>query len=56
MFNEIYTLFYTYIYGIDTVLSPDMSLTLTLLSTIACLFVVSIPFLVVWKVIRMLMG
>ena len=56
MYSEIYSLLQTYIYGLDMALTPDMTLTLTLVSTIACLFLVSIPFLIVWKLICILMG
>lgn len=52
MYFEIYNLFQTYIYGVDVALTSDMTLTLTLMSTTACVFLCVLPFLLVWKVIR----
>lgn len=54
MYFELYTLLQQYIYGVDTVLTADMTLTLTLLSTVGSLFLVGLPFLLVWKVFRWL--
>lgn len=52
IFITLYSLLHQYLYGLATELTPDMSLTLTLLSTIGSVFVVALPFLVVWKVVR----
>lgn len=56
MYYELFELLHTHIYGIDAVLTPDMSLTLTMLSTIGSLLVVAVPFIVVWIVIKMITG
>ena len=50
MYQSIFDLIHTYVYG-GVTLTSDMSLVCTLVSTIACLFFISIPFLVVWKVL-----
>lgn len=55
IFNTLYTLLQTHIYG-DIALTPDMTLTLTLLSTIGSVFVAVLPFLVVWRVIKLIVG
>lgn len=51
MYFQLYTLLQTYIYGAETVLTPDMELTLTLLSTCGALIVVLLPFALVWRII-----
>lgn len=51
MYQSLYLLLQQYIYGLETQLTEHMDLTLTLMSTIGCLFVVSVPFIVVYKVI-----
>lgn len=53
MYESLYLLLHQYIYGLDTVLTPDMTLTLTLMSTIGCVFLVALPFLCVWRLVRM---
>ena len=52
IFPTLYSLLHEYLYGLATELTPDMSLTLTLLSTIGCVFVVALPFLFGWKLVR----
>ena len=49
---SIYALLSKYIYGVGVTLSEDMELTLTILSTLGCLFVVALPFVLVWRVIK----
>lgn len=53
LYPTAYELFRNYIYGADTELTPEMQLTLTMLATLAALFVVVIPFIVVWFFIRL---
>lgn len=53
MYMNLYTLLQNGIYG-DIALTADMELTLTLLSTCGCVFLVSLPFLLIYKIIRML--
>lgn len=52
LYYSAYQLFSDYIYGVGAELTPEMNLTLTMLSTLASLFVVAVPFIVVWFVIR----
>lgn len=56
MYFSLYSLLQQYIYGLDVVLTEHMDLTLTLLATICCLFLVSLPFLVVYKLISWVAG
>lgn len=53
MYSTIYDLLLEHIYGLNTVLTGDMELTLTLLSTLFCVFVVVLPFLVCWRIIKL---
>ena len=53
MYYVLYDLLSGYIYGADAVLTGDMQLTLTMICTMGALFVVAVPFLVVWRFIRM---
>lgn len=55
IYQNLYSLISNYIYG-GTTLSADMQLTATIISTIGSIFVVALPFLVVWKVIKIIMG
>lgn len=52
MYNELYNLLQQHIYGLDAVLTGDQTLTLTILATTGCIFLVSLPFIIVWKVVR----
>lgn len=54
IYPQIYLLLQTYIYGADAVLTGDQTLTLTFMATAACVFLVSLPFVIVWNVIRLL--
>lgn len=54
MYFNLYEILRNGIYGAETVLTGDMELTLTLLATIGCVFLVSLPFLLVYKFIRLL--
>lgn len=51
MYQNIYNLLVTYVYG-GLTMTPDMELVCTLFSTAACLFCVSLPFIVVWRFIK----
>ena len=52
MYYELYDLLGGYLYGADAVLTGDQTLTLTMISTIGALFIISVPFLVVWRCIK----
>lgn len=56
IYENIYQVIETYIYGGDVSGSSEMQLVCILISTIGCIFVVALPFLVVWKVIKMIAG
>lgn len=53
MYQNLYELIQTSIYG-TMELTGDMELTLTIMSTLGCVFLISLPFLLIYKVIRML--
>ncbi len=53
IYFSLYALFQKFIYGADAVLTEHMELTLTILATAGSLFVVAIPFLLVWRVLRL---
>ena len=36
--------------------TPEITLAVTLLSLLACIFVFALPFLVVWRILRLFMG
>ena len=52
MYYQLYTLLGDYLYGAGAVLTGDQTLTLTLISTIGALFVIALPFLIVWRFIK----
>lgn len=54
LYPTLYALLQQYIYGADAVLTSDMTLTLTVLATAGSLFVVSLPFVLVWRIIRVI--
>lgn len=53
IYFQLYDLLSGYIYGVDTVLTGEMEMTLTTICTIGALFVVAMPFVVVWRFIRL---
>ena len=53
IYYTLYALLSDYIYGADAVLTGDMELTLTMICTAGALFVISIPFVLVWKFIKL---
>lgn len=52
MYFQLYDILHQYIYGADVVLTNWQDLVLTQLSTMGVIFVISLPFVLVWKVIR----
>lgn len=51
IYQSLFDIIHTHIYGgVD--LTSDMNLVCTLIATIGCIFVVSIPFLVVYWVLK----
>lgn len=55
IYQNIYDIIVQYIYGGAT-LTSAMELTTVTLSTIGCIFVFALPFLLVWKVCKMFVG
>lgn len=55
IYQNIFDLIVTHIYG-GVALTADMNLVCTLISTIACLFCVAIPFIVVIRIIKLFTG
>ena len=53
IYYTLYALLSQYIYGADAVLTGDMELTLTFICTLGSLFVVALPFLVTWRIIKL---
>lgn len=53
IYQNLYDLIVQYIYG-GVELTPNMEIVTVLISTIGCLFVIAIPFLVTWYIIRTL--
>lgn len=51
IYQQLFELLHTYVYGgVD--LTADMSLTLTIAATVGSLLLVSLPFILVWGVIK----
>lgn len=53
IYYEIYDLIVQYFYGVDAVLTPDMTLVVTLLATLASVFIVALPFILCLRFIKM---
>lgn len=53
MYHELFSILSDFIYGANAALTADQNLVLTIMATIGVLFVVSVPFLVVWRVIKL---
>lgn len=55
IYQSLFDLIHTHIYG-GVVLTADMNLVCTLISTIGCLFCVAVPFIVVIRIIKAFTG
>lgn len=55
IYQGLYDLVHQYVYG-GLQLTTDMELVATLISTMGCVFLVALPFAVVWKIIKMIVG
>lgn len=55
IYQNIYDIIHNYIYG-GVTLSAQMELVAVTLSTVGCVFVFALPFLLVWKVCKMFVG
>lgn len=56
IYQALYDLIELYVYGGNVELGSHMDLICTLISTIGCLFIVFIPFIVVWRVLKLIVG
>lgn len=56
IYQGLYELINQYIYGGTIVAESVADLVATLLSTAGCIFLVAIPFVLVWRICKMLMG
>lgn len=52
-YYELYDLLSGFLYGSDAVLTGDQTLTLTMISTAGALFVIAMPFVLVWNAIKL---
>lgn len=52
MYSALYSLLSDYIYGVDAVLTGEQTLTMTLICTIFVLVLISLPFIVVWRILK----
>lgn len=55
IYQNLFDLMSTYVYG-GVELTPDMNLICTLVSTLGCLFLVSLPFVIVIRIVKALTG
>lgn len=53
MYQAIYELIMEHVYAGVPAVTGDMTLTATVLATCACVFLISLPFLLVWRFVRM---
>lgn len=52
MYQGFYDLIMTHVYGGVASITPDMELVATFIATFGSLFLVSLPFLLLWKVVK----
>ena len=53
IYQSFYDLLNTYVYGGSVVVESYQDLVCIILATIGCIFLVSIPFVIVWRFIRL---
>lgn len=56
VYTSLYELIETYVFGNAAAVGSNAELVCMLVATIGSLFVIAVPFMVVWKVIKMIMG
>ena len=56
IYYDIYDVIEYYICGGDAMSTPELHLAVVLVSLIATLFIIALPFLVVWRAIKMIAG
>lgn len=55
LYQNLYDLINTYIYNNTIIEGSWEELTTILLSTIGCIFLIALPFLLVWKIIKVVL-
>lgn len=55
IYQRLFELIHEYVYG-NVELTNDMNLVCTLLSTAGSIFLVALPFILVWNVIKLING
>lgn len=53
MYYTLYYMLADFLYGSAAELTGDQTLTLTLIATLGALFVIALPFILVWRLIRL---
>lgn len=53
IYQNLFDLIHEYIFGMEE-LTANTDLVCTLVATTGCLFVIAIPFIITWKVIRII--
>ena len=53
-YYELWNMISDFVYGADAVLTSDQQLTLTIICTLGALFVVALPFVLVWRALRLI--
>lgn len=56
IYQSLYELINTYIFGGGIVANSYQELVAILISTTGCIFLVSVPFMLVWKVVKTILG
>lgn len=56
IYDNIYNLLNQYVFGGNIIPSTVQDSSCSLIATALCIFVVAIPFVLVWRVIKMLAG
>lgn len=56
IYDTLYDLLSTYIFGGGIATGTYADLICMLVATIGCLFVISIPFIIIWRTIRIFLG
>lgn len=56
IYNNLYSLIEQYVFGNAIVTGSNQELIATLVATFGTLFVIAIPFALVWKVIKLIVG
>lgn len=56
IFNDLYQLVNQYFFGGATELSSNADLICNLIASFGSIFLIALPFIVVWKVIKLIVG